>query len=297
MALGQEQTLGVENTVNTTVDKIELALTTIITKVSNAIPNLLLGLVLLFIGLFFVRTLLKIIDRRFESRNVDPSLRGFLRSVISFILYALLIITVISNVGIQTTSFIAVMSAVALGVGSALQGSLSNFAGGVLILIFRPYEVGDYIENNSGTEGTVQKIDLLYTTLINAKGIMVFSPNGPLANSVIRNFTKISSRRIDYAIGISYNDNIKVAREVILKVISQEKRVLQTPAPEVFVDALADSSVNLIVRMWTERADYWSTYSSLQEKIKVALDEANISIPFPQQELHIIKGDTKELDA
>lgn len=278
----------VSETVTDTVTKLEILANTIVTRVASAIPNLILGLVILSIGMFLIRTLLKIVDKRFAAKNLDLSLRGFLRSIIKFILYGLLIITVISNIGIQTTSFIAILTAVGLGVGASLQGSLSNFAGGVLILIFRPYEVGDYIENSSGTEGTVQKIDLLYTTLINSNGILIFSPNGPLANSVIRNFTKISKRRIEYVVGIGYNDNIKIAKDVILQVVNNDQRVLSDPAAEVYVNALADSSVNLTVRFWTSKVDYWSTYTTLQEQIKLALDAKGISIPFPQQDIHII---------
>lgn len=281
----------VSNSVTDAVGKLEVLANSIIFKIGNAIPNIILGLIILSVGLFLIRTLLKIVDKRFAAKNLDLSLRGFLRSIISFILYGLLIITVISNIGIQTTSFIAIFTAVGLGVGASLQGSLSNFAGGVLILIFRPYEVGDYIENNSGTEGTVQKIDLLYTTLINSTGILVFSPNGPLANSVIRNYTKISKRRSEYVVGISYNDNIKTAKDVILNVLKNDIRVLNDPACEVYVNALADSTVNLTVRFWTSRTDYWGTYTSLQEQIKVELDKAGISIPFPQQDIHIIPND------
>lgn len=288
-----EKTDVITNSVTETVTKLELLLNSILTKATTAIPNIVLGLVILSVGMFLIRTLLKIVDKRFEAKNLDLSLRGFLRSIIKFILYGLLIITVISNIGIQTTSFIAILTAVGLGVGASLQGSLSNFAGGVLILIFRPYEVGDYIENSSGTEGTVKKIDLLYTTLESSNGILIFSPNGPLVNSVIKNYTKISKRRFDYVIGIGYEANIKTAREVIFSVLNNDSRVLKDPAAEVFVTSLGDSSVNLTVRMWTIRTDYWATYTSLQEQIKVALDEAGISIPFPQQDVHIITENDK----
>jgi len=283
----------VSNTVTDTISKLDELANSIIYKIGGAVPNVILGLVILSVGLFLIRTLLKVIDKRFAAKNLDLSLRGFLRSIISFILYGLLIITVISNIGIQTTSFIAILTAVGLGVGASLQGSLSNFAGGVLILIFRPYEVDDYIENNSGTEGTVKKIDLLYTTLENSNGIIVFSPNGPLVNSVIRNFTKASKRRIEYIVGISYNDNIKTAKDIILTVVNTDNRVLKNPAAEVYVNALADSSVNLTVRIWTSKSDYWDCYTTLQEKIKVELDANGISIPFPQSDIHIIPNDIK----
>lgn len=254
----------------------------------NAIPDLFRGFLFLMIGLFIIRTVLRIVKNRFEKRNVDISLRGFLLSIINFVLYALLVLSVASNLGFQMTAILGALSGVVLAVGLALQGSLSNFAGGVLILLFRPFEVGDYIENASGTDGTVDKIDLLYTSLTTSNGIKVFSPNGPLANSVIKNYSKITNRRFEYNIGIGYEDNIKTARTVIFNVLNDDKRVLQTPVPEVFVNELADSSVNLTIRAWALKEDYWATRNGLQEEIKNALDKAGISIPYPQREMHII---------
>lgn len=252
------------------------------------IPELIKATLGLIIGLFIIRTTLRLIKKYFEKRNVDLSLRGFLLSIIKFMLYAMLITVVASNLGFKTTAIIGALSGLVLAAGLALQGSLSNFAGGVLILLFRPFEVGDYIENNSGTEGTVEKIDLLYTTLTTVRGLKVFSPNGTLANSVIRNFTKATQRRIDVVVGIGYEDNIKTAKEVILNTISQDQRIKTTPEPLVFVSELADSSVNLTIQVWTERADYLPTLHDLQGEIKVALDNSGINIPYPQHELRII---------
>lgn len=254
----------------------------------DAIPNILKALLFLVVGLFIIRTVLKIVKNRFERRNVDLSLRGFIMSIIKFVLYALLILSIAGNLGFQTTAILGALSGLVLAAGLALQGSLSNFAGGVLILLFRPFEVGDYIENNSGTEGTVEKIDLLYTTLVNSSGIKVFSPNGNLANSVIKNFTKISGRRFDYVIGIAYESNIKVAKDVILNVINSDSRTLKDKGIDVFVNELADSSVNLVVRAWATKDDYWAVRNELQEKIKVELEKAGISIPYPQREMRII---------
>ncbi|UYW00828.1 mechanosensitive ion channel [Flavobacterium agricola] len=278
----------VTHTVSDTVDRLNVVLNTIFSKILGAIPNLILGVVILSIGLFLIRTLLNLLDKYFAKKNLDLSLRGFLRSVVKFILYTLLILTVVSNIGIQTTSFIAIFTAIGLGVGASLQGSLSNFAGGVLILIFRPYEVGDYIENNSSTEGTVLKIDLLYTTLVNSSGITVFSPNGPLANSVIHNYSKITNRRFEYSVRIAYEDNIKTAKDIIAQVLKGDSRVLKTPEIEIFVNNLGDSAVNLTVRGWAMKADYWAARYQLQEDIKVALDKAGFTNPYPQREMHIV---------
>lgn len=251
------------------------------------VPEIIAGLLILIIGRYVISLILKIVKSRFEKRNIDISIRGFILSLLKFVCYTLLILTVASTVGIQTTSFIALLSAFGLAVGLALQGSLSNFAGGVLILLFRPFEVGDYIDSENGASGTVEKIDLLYTILRDANGISVFSPNGTLANSVIKNYTKITSRRFEIVIRIGYDDNIKVAREAILHILHAEKSILKKPAPIVFVGSLGDSSVNLTVRGWISRDEYWDIYNHLQEKIKMALDERGITIPYPQTEMHI----------
>lgn len=276
-----------------TLVKITYEFELILLKLISSIPKLVGILILLLVGLFIIRTTLKVIRTRFEKRNVDKSLRGFLLSIIKFVLYAVLILMVVQNLGLETTAILGALSGVVLAVGLALQGSLANFAGGVLVLLFRPYEVGDYIENNSGTDGTVEKIDLLYTTLTTSAGIKVFSPNGALANSVIRNFTKISTRRIEYIVGIGYEANIKTAREVIINTIKKDSRIIESPAPDVFVSELADSSVNLTIRAWAARENYWPARFALQEEIKVALDQAGINIPFPQRDIHIVSDDSK----
>lgn len=262
----------------------------------RSIPNIIIAILTLIIGLFLIRMILKITKKRFERRNVDLSLRGFLMSIIKFILYSLLFLSIASNLGFKTTAILGALSGLVLAVGLALQGSLSNFAGGVLILLFRPFEVGDFIENNSGTSGTVEKIDLLYTSLTNSDGIKVFSPNGLLANSVILNYTKITNRKFEYVIGISYEDNIKTAQQIILNVLQSDNRVVKNPAPEVFVRELADSSVNLTVRGWANKADYWAVRNQLQATIKEALDNAGIQIPYPQQEMRIISKDQGNIE-
>lgn len=275
------------------VSELSVYFEKIIAMSLNAIPDLFRGFIFLVVGLFVIRTVLKIVKIRFEKRNLDISLRGFLISIIKFILYILLVLSVAANLGFQMTAILGALSGLVLAVGLALQGSLSNFAGGVLILLFRPFEVNDYIENNLGTEGTVEKIDLLYTSVRNSSGILIFSPNGALANSVIRNFSKITNRRFEYIIGISYNDNIGTARNVIFNILANDVRVLKTPAPDVFVNELAESTVNLIVRGWASKDNYWETRNSLQEDIKNALDKAGIDMANPQQDIHIVSDKRK----
>ena len=269
------------------MEKIQMGIEHFIDTLILKVPTLILAAVILFVGIYLIRFTRALVDRRFEKRNIDPSIRSFVSTLIKFTLYILLILTVANTLGIQTTSFIAALSAFGLAIGLALQGSLSNFAGGVLILLFRPFNVNDYISSDNGAEGTVEAIDILYTTLVAADGIKVFSPNGTLANSVIKNYSRIVSRRFQFVVGVSYEDNIKDAKDTIAALIEQDVRILATPEPEIFVSELADSSVNLTIRGWIGKTDYWATHNSLQERIKVALDEKGISIPYPQTEMHI----------
>jgi small conductance mechanosensitive channel len=191
--------------------------------------------------------------------------------------------------GIQTTSFIAALSAFGLAVGMALQGSLSNFAGGILILLFRPFEVGDYISSANGSGGTVERIDLLYTTLIDDEGLRVFSPNGTLANSVIKNYTKISSRRIYFSFLISYDSNIKEARKIILDVCQADNRILSKPAATVYVGDLNDNGVSLTVLAWTKKEDFGVVKNEIAEKIQTLIDGRNIV--FPQTSIKILPNE------
>lgn len=293
MLIESVKNVNVKDDVVEQVSKISDTFQILILKFINSIPKLIGVAILLIIGLFVVRTIIRIVKSRLKKRNVDESLSGFLVNIIRFILSGVLILMVVQNLGFETTAILGALTGVVFAIGMALQGSLSNFAGGVLILLFRPFDVGDYIENASGTDGTVDKIDLLYTSLTTSNGIKVFSPNGPLANSVIKNYSKITNRRFEYNIGIGYEDNIKTARTVIFNVLTSDERVLKTPVPDVFVNELADSSVNLTIRAWALKEDYWATRNSLQEEIKNALDKAGISIPYPQREMHIISEKDK----
>ena len=276
------------------MDKVNIGIDRMIDAVIHSVPKIITGVIILTIGLLLIKLILKLIRRRFVKGNVDESLRVFVYRIARFGLYTLLLLTVASTVGIPTTSFIAIFSAASLAVGLALQGSLSNFAGGILILLFKPFRVGDYISNNSNTSGTVERIDILYTTLRTSDGISVYSPNGNLANSVISNYSNISSRRLDFVLEISYDTNIKHAQDIILKTIDNYEQVLKTPAPTVFVNRLGDSGIELKILAWTSRDVYWNTVYNIQERVKSALDEANINIPFPQTEMRIISDDSKK---
>jgi len=243
------------------------------------IPSIAVGFFILIVGRYIIKFVLKFIDKRFVKKDVDISIRSFIKSLLKFAMYALFILTVANTMGIETTSFIAALSAFGLAVGMALQGSLSNFAGGVLILVFRPFDVGDYISSANGSSGSVERIDLLYTTIIDDDGIRVFSPNGTLANSVIKNYTKITARRMQFTFVVSYDTNIKVAREAILSVLNTDERILDAPKKEVIVGDLKESGISLVVRAWANREVFWATKNQVSEEIKNVLDGKNVIFP------------------
>ncbi len=206
----------------------------------------------------------------------------------------MLVISVASTMGFKTTSFLAVLSAASLAIGLSLQGSLANLAGGVLILLFKPFRVGDSIQSNSGAAGAVEKIDILYTTLRTADGIAVFSPNGVLANSIITNYSDIQSRRIEYKLSVSSREDIKKVRGLILEVLKKDKRVLSTPAPQVLVSELTPSAVNLVVYSWASKNDYSGAFYENQESIREVLNDHNIAAPPSQNEIHIVASGEKK---
>lgn len=286
-----------ESKLQENITHTELIIQNIIDRIIDFVPDLIKAILIFIVGILLIRVALKIVKRRFEARNISLSVRSFVISTLRFILYGLLILIIASNLGIKTTAILGALSGIVLAIGLSLQGSLSNFAGGILILLFRPFDVGDYIENNSGTDGTVEKIDLLYTSLRTSAGILVFSPNGTLANSVIRNYSKISTRRMEYIVGVRYEDNIKEVKDTILEVLQADTRILKDPQPAVFVSELGESSVNLKIRFWANKENYWAVHDENREKIKVALDKAGISIPYPQTEMRIISDKNENPDS
>ncbi|KKO89932.1 mechanosensitive ion channel protein MscS [Sphingobacterium sp. Ag1] len=258
--------------------------------VIESIPGIIGGIILLILGKYVINFVDRLLHKRFEKKNVDPSIRAFISSIVKIVMWVMLLLTVASQIGIQTTSFIAALSAFGLAVGMALQGSLSNFAGGVLILMFRPFEVGDSISSANGTAGTVERIDILYSTLISDDGVRVFSPNGPLANSVIKNYTKIVQRMFEYTISISYDKNVKEAKDIILRVLRSNENVLTTPEPTVFIKELGDSAMVLTVRAWTKREHYVAARNSMQEKIMLELERNDISLSSNPTQISIVSN-------
>lgn len=249
-------------------------------------PKILLAVITLLVGLRLIKVLDRGIDKIMHIRAYDPSLRSFLISLSDIILKVALVISVISILGVETTSFIAILGSAGLAIGLALQGSLSNFAGGVMLLLFKPFREGDYIKAQD-FEGTVRELNVFHTILATIDNKKIILPNGPVANNPITNYTTSGTRRADITYGIGYGDDIKKAKEILWELIKADKRALSDPAPLVVVHSLGDSSVNLQMRVWTKTDDYWGFYFDMQENVKLTFDERGVSIPFPQRDLHI----------
>ena len=247
--------------------------------------QLTLALVTLVIGWWLTNKLSKRITALLTMKAVDPTLHGFIASLANIILKVLLIVSVASMIGVETTSFVAAIGAAGLAIGLALQGSLSNFAGGVLILLFRPFKAGDFIEAK-GISGSVVQIQIFHTVLRTGDNKIVVVPNGALSNGTITNYSREARRRVDIPFGIDYGDDIKQARDVLLAMAREDSRVHQDPEPVVWVTALADSSVNLQLRVWVDTAEYWNVMFGFTEQGKVRLEGAGLSIPFPQRVVH-----------
>ena len=249
-------------------------------------PKLLLAIITLLAGLWIVGKIVKLTAKGMEAADVDPTLIPFLTSLVSWGLKILLLVSVASMIGIATTSFIAVLGAAGLAVGLALQGSLGNFAGGVLILLFKPYKVGDLVEA-SGHIGVVKEVQIFNTIMVTPQNKRVIIPNGVMSNSSLVNYSAEGTLRVDLSIGISYESDIDAAKKVLAAMLDEEEKVLSEPAPYIGVETLADSSVNLVVRPWCQASDYWEVYFRVTEMAKKTLDRHDITIPFPQRDVHI----------
>lgn len=248
--------------------------------INNNAKNVIVAFLILIIGLWFAKKIVKITQKIMAKRGVDITLQTFLGDLFGWTLKILIFITAISQIGIETTSFIAILGAAGLAVGLALQGSLANFAGGALIMIFKPFKVGDLIEAQ-GEIGVVKEIQIFVTKIISPGNKLVIIPNGILSNGNIKNYTEEGKLRVDLTFGVGYDEDIKKTKEVLLEVMLNNPKVLKDPAPSVNVSELADSSVNFAVRPWATPEDYWDVYFGIIEEGKYALDNAGIEIPYP----------------
>jgi len=251
-------------------------------------PKVVLAIVTLIVGMWLINRFVGVLDNKLGKK--DPTLNKFLCGLIGAILKILLLISVASMVGIATTSFIAIIGAAGLAVGLALQGSLANFAGGVLILIFKPFKVGDTIDAQ-GYLGSVREISILYTIVDTFDNRRIVIPNGQLANASLTNLSAYETRRCDMSFGIGYGDDIDKAKAILKRLFDEDERSLQDPAPRICVGSLGDNSVNLMFRPWVATDDLWPYYWDMHEKVKKAFDAEGITIPFPQRDVHVYKSE------
>lgn len=244
------------------------------------------ALVIFIIGKLLVNWLNKLFAKLLNKRKVEASIQSFLKSIVNITLLVMLFLAVIGQLGIELTSFAALLASVGVAVGMALSGNLQNFAGGIIILVFRPYKVGDYIEASTGASGTVQDIQIFHTVLVTPDNKTVFAPNGAMSSAVVTNYSKKDTRRVDFTFGVEYGTDFKLAKEILLDIIQKDTRIFKDPAPFIELSALADSSVNITVRVWVNAADYWNVNFDMNKNVYATFNEKGISFPFPQLTVH-----------
>ncbi len=259
--------------------------------VTDALINIAIGLVIFFVGKFIASKISGWCEKRMLKANVDKAVAGFSSSILYALMFAGVVLMALGQVGVETTSFIAILGAAGLAVGLALQGSLSNFASGVLIIILRPFKSGDFIDA-AGQMGTVDRIELFSTYLKTPDNRVVIVPNSAIMNGSIVNFSREKTRRVDLVVGISYDADIRLAKQIIEEIVQADERILKTPECTIAVSELADSSVNFVVRPWVNAADYWTVRADVLEKVKYAFDERGVGIPYPQMDVHLHKQES-----
>lgn len=252
--------------------------------------NVATAIAIFYVGKMVVGMLVRGMRKVMQKQEIDKTLETFVSNLVRMVLMIIVAIAAISQLGIETTSFIAIFGAAGLAVGLALQGSLSNFAAGVLIVLFRPYRVGDFIEG-AGIAGVVEQVQILTTVLRTGDNKRIIVPNGQIMDSIITNYSANETRRVDMVVGVSYSDDLDKVRSVLEELVAADERILEDPACTIAVAELADSSVNFVLRPWVSTPEYWNVKFDLTEAIKKRFDKEGISIPFPQQDVHLYKAD------
>ncbi|MFK8038477.1 MAG: mechanosensitive ion channel family protein [Crocinitomicaceae bacterium] len=255
-------------------------------KVVDWGSNLIIFIAILVIGLFVVKKITKVVAKLIDKKGLDSSLKSFLTSLISVSLKIIVFITALSQLGIEMTSFVALIGAAGLAIGMAFSGTLGNLAGGIMILIFKPYKVGDYLEAQ-GEIGTVKEIGIFNTILLTLDNKTIIVPNGAMANGNMINYTMQPERRVDFTVGIAYGDNYDDAKKLVEKFIEEDEKILNSPEAFIGLVALADSSVNITVRVWCKTDDYWDVYFKMNERIYKEFGQEGINFPFPQMDVHL----------
>ena len=268
--------------------KLEGFINSLIEQGSHLGWTIIKAIIVFVVGRFIIRMINKLVRRILTKRDFDPSVKTFVGSLVNVTLMILLIISVVGALGVQTTSFAALLASAGVAIGMALSGNLSNFAGGLIILLFKPYKVGDYIESQ-GVGGTVREIQIFHTILLTADNKNIFIPNGSLSSGVVTNIGNEPTRRVEWTFGVEYGSDYEHVKRVIESVLAQDARVLNEPAPFIALSALADSSVNVVVRVWVKSSDYWGVYFDMNKKIYSVFNEEGIDFPFPQLTVHQAK--------
>ena len=267
------------------LDKLSLITQQLVDFCVRSGERILVAIIIFVVGRFLISLLNKLVKKMMERRKVDPTVRSFIQSLVNITLTLLLIISVVGALGIETTSFAALLASAGVAFGLALSGNLQNFAGGIIVLLFKPYKVGDWVENQTHS-GTVKEIQIFHTILITADNKLVYIPNGLMSSGVVVNYNTLETRRIDWIVGIDYGEDYEKVKAVTEELLNADSRILQTPAPFVAVNALDASSVNVLVRVWVKTSDYWAVYYEINRSIYETYNEKGINFPFPQLTIH-----------
>lgn len=287
MIIYQAETLEAANEVVKAVEKGEVSqlVSQLIDLSVQAGKSILVAILILVVGRFIVKLINKLVGQMLDRRKVDPTIASFTKSFVNVLLMVLLIITVVSALGVNTTSFAALLASAGVAVGMALSGNLQNLAGGLLLLFFKPYKVGDYI-SAQGVEGVVKAIQIFHTVLTTVDNKEIFVPNGALSSGTVVNFSRNDLRRVDQVVTVEYGTDVNAVREAVMDIANAESRILKDPAPFVELGALADSSVNFTVRLWVKTADYWGVWFDMNRKVYEEFNKRGIGFPFPQIQVH-----------
>lgn len=264
---------------------LEQVIQQVITFCADAGKSILLAAVIFIAGRFLISVINRLVAQMMERRKIDATIQSFLRSFINILLTILLLISVVSALGVNTTSFAALLASAGVAVGMALSGNLQNLAGGLIILLFKPYKVGDYVDAQ-GVSGTVKEIQIFHTVLVTPDNKIIYVPNGSLSSGSVTNYSLSQLRRVDWTVGVEYGTEIEKVRQTVLDLIKKDGRILTEPAPFIALSALADSSVNITIRVWVKNEDYWGVFFDMNQNIYEVFNREGISFPFPQVTVH-----------
>ena len=267
------------------LDKLGLITQQLIDSGIQAGGHILKAVIVFLVGRFLIRMLNRLVGRVMDKRNVDISIKTFVKSLVNILLTVLLIVSVVGALGVETTSFAALLASAGVAVGMALSGNLQNFAGGLVILLFKPYKVGDWIEAQS-VSGTVKEIQIFHTILTTGDNKLIYIPNGSLSSGVVINYSHQETRRVEWIIGIDYGEDYNKVQQIVRDILAEDKRILNEPAPFIALHALDASSVNVVVRVWVNSGDYWGVYFDTNKAIYETFNEKGINFPFPQLTVH-----------